>query len=65
MSKQTDIIDIVEEYLKLKEKNKKNNGLSSKDCSRYFELQDYIRDNITDVLSNGYTLIRPKCCPLN
>ena len=59
-SAQPDIIDAIEEYLQLKEKNKKNNGLSSKDCSRYLKLQKYIRDNITDALSNGYTLICPK-----
>lgn len=60
MSEQPDIVDIIEEYLQLKEKNKTNNGLSSEDCSRYLKLQKYIRDNITDVLSNGYTLIRPE-----
>ena len=58
MSEQPDIIDVIEEYLQLKEENKKNNGLSSKDCSRYLKLQKYIRDNITDALSNGYALIR-------
>lgn len=58
MSEQTNIIEIIEEYLQLKEKNKKNNGLSFKECSRYLKLQKYIQDNIINALSNGYTLIR-------
>ena len=58
MNEQPDIVDVIEEYLQLKEKNKTNNGLSFKDCSRYLKLQKYIRDNITDALSNGYALIR-------
>jgi len=65
MNEQSDIIDIIEEYLQLKEKNRTNNGLSSEECSKYFKLQKYIRDNITDVLSNGYTLIRPKKGDIN